>query len=297
MAASTDPLHVPVPAELRAELRRECAAELTTPAGGEMIAALGGETVALERFLVARGLKTSQAAQMLRDTLAFRSDEIARVLPIDPTIVERIMPLWPVAYRGRSADGHPMQLARAGECDPKAILHAASEDEFRAFYIHWVEVSLRHQAACGNKKLLEIHDLKGCSLAQVHVPALRVLARTLKIGQDHYMESLHRCVIINAPRVFALAWSIISSVLHERTRAKTLILSGDGVDTLVEVTGLDREQVMAILASDLDEDPLGERWLAGGTGDPPKSAQPAQALESEGGGGGGGGATIAVEVL
>ena len=35
------------------------------------------------------------------------------------------------------------------------------------------------------------------------------------------MESLHRCVIINAQSFFAMAWSVVSGALHDRTRAKT----------------------------------------------------------------------------
>ena len=121
-----------------------------------------------------------------------------------------------------------------------------SEEEFRTYYVNWMELSLQHQRACGNAQFVEVYDLSGLSFSQLHIPSIRVFARTLKIGQDHYMESLHRCVIIHAPKFFAIAWSLVSSVLHERTRMKTRILAGDGAAALQDVLGLDVEATRAL---------------------------------------------------
>ena len=79
-----------------------------------------------------------------------------------------------------------------------------------------------------------------------------MMARVLKIGQNHYPESLHKCIIINAPRFFSIAWTVVSMVLHERTRAKTIILSGNGVDTLQAELGCEREAVEALLATNVE---------------------------------------------
>ena len=97
-----------------------------------------------------------------------------------------------------------------------------------------------------------------------------MLARVLKIGQDHYMESLHRCIIFNAPKVFAIAWSIISTVLNERTRAKTLILSNDGRECLQEVLGLERDEIERLLSKNHEDDKEGLAWLPA----PPVSTPP-----------------------
>lgn len=149
--------------------------------------------------------------------------------------------------------------------DPARLL---AERRFRAFYIYWMETSLRHQRATGQKKTIEVYDLKGLSFSQLYMPGLRMLARTLKIGQSYYMESLHRCVVINTPRVFKMAWSLISSVLNERTRAKTLFFSDDGADFLQELMGYSRERVQALLTEANQtihggtlSDQAGHQWL------------------------------------
>ena len=50
----------------------------------------------------------------------------------------------------------------------------------------------------------------------MYMPGIMMMARVLKIGQDHYPESLHRCVVVNAPRVFSVAWTIVSQVRAQR---------------------------------------------------------------------------------
>ena len=74
-----------------------------------------------------------------------------------------------------------------------------------------------------------------------------MLARVLKIGQDHYPENMRKTFFINAPMVFSAAWAIVSTVLDERTLAKITITSGDGGDDLRDYVGAGR--LSEILAS------------------------------------------------
>ena len=76
------------------------------------------------------------------------------------------------------------------------------------------------------------------------------------------MESLHRSIIVNAPRVFKTAWSMISIVLNERTKAKTLMFSDDGAACLQEIMGFGKAQVEQLLAQALNtDDQEGDAWL------------------------------------
>ena len=84
--------------------------------------------------------------------------------------------------------------------------------------------------------------------SQLHLPSLRILARVLKIGQDHYPENMRKTFFINAPMVFSAAWAIVSTVLDERTLAKITITSGDGGDDLRDYVG-GTERLSEILAS------------------------------------------------
>ena len=259
-----DPLHVDVPPNLVQELKAEVLEDLraSQEVADEMIWALGGKPLCFERFLVARNLNVAAAAIMVRDTLVFRS----QLSPMTDELKARTAPLWPGCFIDRTKDGNPLVIFQLGKIDPRKILATVTEDEFRAFYIFWMETSLRHQRATGHKKTIEVYDLKGLSFSQLYMPGIRMLARTLKIGQGHYMESLHRCIIINTPRVFKMAWTLISSVLNERTRAKTLFFSDDGSDFLSDVMGYTKERVQALLADAAQTinqggDKAGTAWL------------------------------------
>merc|ERR1719271_748655 len=102
-------------------------------------------------------------------------------------------PLWPGAHCGRTVDGHPICYYRHEGSDPRKLM-AVGEDKLRAFYVHWMELSLRHQATCNDQgtrssewmNTIEVHDLNGLSMSQLYMPGLRMLARTISIGQLYY---------------------------------------------------------------------------------------------------------------
>ena len=268
--SGADPLHIVVPPEAVAALQSAVAEELDSPAGREMVAALGGDPHAFERFLCAAGLDIDIAVERLRATLGFRRDELSKLLPIDADLRAKVRPHWPGAFVGRSSDGKPIKLVKFEKVAPRAMMELVSEEEFRTYYIHMMELSLKHQAACGNSKQVEIYDLSGLSLSQLYVPAIRMFARVLGVGQAHYMESLHRCVVVNAPYAFSYAWSIVSMVLSERSRAKTIILSDDGVETLTAICGFERARVAELLATDVyGEDKEGLSLLAASSSSAP----------------------------
>jgi hypothetical protein len=184
-----------------------------------------------------------------RQTLVFRRDEVPRILPLDERIRARVGRMWPGVFCGRCAcspshpRGFPLLFFRFGDINPRAMMASMSEAEFRSFFIHWMELSLRHVASCNAPgtpscnvaAMVEVHDLKGLRFSQLYMPGLRMLARVLALGQAHYPENLHRCVIIHAPTIFAIAWRVIGAVLNERTRAKITVLADDGVECLTEV--------------------------------------------------------------
>lgn len=259
-------LDVDVPPALVEGLKSELRLELSQSSCQTAVEALGGDPWCFERFLIARQLNVGAAASMFRSTLEFRHEHVARLMPIDPSIRSLVGGMWPAAYCGRTAGNRPrpVQIVLLGDVDPKAMMAKVTEEQFRTFYVHWMELALRHQRACGNAQQVEVYDLKGLSFSQLYVPGIRMLARVFKIGQAHYPENLRQCVIINAPHFFTIAWAIVSRVLDARTRAKTRIISDDGAACLEEVLGLDQAQRQAlferVLSKNADEQE-GLPWL------------------------------------
>jgi hypothetical protein len=268
-----------VPGELVAVLQEELTIELQQTGAKDMLSALGGTPRCFERFLLARNLNVSAAALQFRQTLKFRQSFVHKAIPLAEATRTKVAPFWPGCFCGRTRTtakhpcGLPIQYFRFGEINPRGMMAAVSEDQFRAYYVHWMELALRHENSCNpvpgtcsldRAAMIEVHDMKGLHLSQLHMPGLRMLSRVLSIGQNHYPENLYRCVIINAPTVFAIAWRVISTVLTERTRAKIDVLADGGTAKLAQITGLEPEQVTAMFENAVARsDPEGHGWLDG----------------------------------
>lgn len=250
------------------ELRTVLAAEL--PSVSAMVRALGGERHCLERFLVAGAGSVATASTMFRATMAFRAahrlDEPSYTLDEQTRLL--VAPLWPGAYCGTTTDGCPLQYFRFGHIDPKKVMRLVSEEQLRAFYLDWMERSLRLQikanANCGGEQqsqprtrvatankwraMVEVHDMAHLSFSQLHAPGLLMLSRVLKLGQEHYPENMCRLYIINAPAIFQMAWSVVSLVLNASTIANVRMRRDDGGEDLRRDLG-GAARVAALFAS------------------------------------------------
>jgi hypothetical protein len=69
----------------------------------------------------------------------------------------------------------------------------------------------------GWRGMVEVYDLRGLGLAQLHVKGLRMVSRVLGLGQAHYPENLRTAFFINTPAVFKAIWSTIKLVLDKNT--------------------------------------------------------------------------------
>ena len=269
-----------VPPNLIAVLKEELAKEAThAPMYEETVAALGGDPRCFERFLIARDLNVNAAAAMFRATLEFRSREVAEPMP--PALHAELMKWWPGSIIGRAIDGSPVTFFKLNRVDPKGLCAAVTEENFRRFYISWLEVVLKHQVACSNHGMVEIYDLRGTSFSQVYLPGFRMLARVLSVGQAFYPELLSISISIGTPRFITVAWAIISRVLSERTRAKCYFLSDDGAQHLQALMGAQVDKVEQMhheaMRSGRQE---GLAWLAR-TAEVESNAKPAAMLECD----------------
>ncbi|ELK34697.1 SEC14-like protein 5 [Myotis davidii] len=69
-------------------------------------------------------------------------------------------------------------------------------------------------------------DLEGLNMRHLWRPGVKALLRMIEVVEDHYPETLGRLLIVRAPRVFPVLWTLISPFINENTRQKFLIYSG-----------------------------------------------------------------------
>ena len=269
---------------MTAALRTLLVDELALATTQRMVASFGGEERCLERFLTARQGDAPEAAAMFCTTAALRrqhgvDDDPPRWLPEE--VHARIDVAWPGAFCRCTNDYSGVSFFRLGQLDVSHLLELATEDEWRQYYLEWMERSLEAQRQARAEQLaaaaaadepggglgecaeppwrgmVEVYDFAGLSLSSLNMAGVRMLARVLSAGQGHYPENLRKAIMLNAPLGFATAFSVVSAVLSEATVSKIEIRRDDGAELLEEVLG-SRQAVEAMYAAV----PIAERATA-----------------------------------
>lgn len=72
-----------------------------------------------------------------------------------------------------------------------------------------------------------IVDLEGLSMRHLWRPGVRALLRIIEIVEANYPETMGRLLIVRAPRVFPVLWTLISPFIDENTSKKFMIYGGN----------------------------------------------------------------------
>ena len=209
------------------------------PEALEMMTLYGGEKTCLVRFLSARDGDLKAAHEMLEACLQWRSEEkvdaIWQISDEDERIdaIKQVRPWWTGTYMGLTRDGSPVQYSRIEFLDAGKLL-GFGDEPLTLFYIWWMENSLGlqriGQQALGDRnapmpRSVEVYDCYNISMAYlaVNIPGLNRIAAALSLGQLYYPENLRKAFIINAPRVFTIAWNVLKRVLPSETLSKVII--------------------------------------------------------------------------
>ncbi|POI33548.1 hypothetical protein CIB84_002701 [Bambusicola thoracicus] len=94
-------------------------------------------------------------------------------------------------------------------------------------------------------------DLEGLNMRHLWRPGVKALLRIIEVVEDNYPETLGRLLIVRAPRVFPVLWTLVSPFINENTRQKFLIYSGNnyqGPGGLVDY--VDKEVIPDFLGGD-----------------------------------------------
>ena len=208
------------------------------------------------RWLRARNLNVPSAAQMLEHHLEWRAsmgvDKIAtlsadEVLGCSADLIDQHIPKW---VRGRDRAGRPIQWTQWANVDVDAALEATTIERYLDYHV-WKWVHMEHALGAATRdakryvgKIVVVVDLDGMRLGQCTRAFYHMVRGIASIDGDNYPERLGQCLIVNAPRVFAVVWSGVSRFIDPATQRKLRILNSSGksiVEQLSEV--IDRSQI------------------------------------------------------
>lgn len=94
-------------------------------------------------------------------------------------------------------------------------------------------------------KIFSIVDLKNANLTQLlNSNAKEFLKKYAHLSQNFYPEMLEKLIIINAPLVFPMAWSVVKYWVDKKTRKKIEVFSNDGRRELLKYIEADKLSVI-----------------------------------------------------
>ncbi|KAI5641758.1 CRAL/TRIO domain-containing protein [Phthorimaea operculella] len=188
----------------------------------------------LLRWLRARQWDPEAAEKMLRDSMAWREK-----WGIDTTLQtwqapEVLEKHFPSGSPGFDKEGSPVIIVPFVGLDAWGLLHSISKTDVIKMVLRHLENYLetaKKQAATHGPAALKvtvIFDLEGFIMRQyAWKPAAEMVFTLLQIYEANYPEILKTCFIVNAPKVFSLAYNVIKKFIHEYTISKIKIFSTD----------------------------------------------------------------------
>ncbi|CAD7928398.1 unnamed protein product [Amoebophrya sp. A25] len=191
----------------------------------------------LIRFLQARNFDHEKTELMLRKSLRWRSKlgEINHEnTDFSPSFRTQS---W--TCLGTSTNGEPILFVRAGRWNPQDY-SVQQYERYLEYYITAVgrmadvAASKTHPFCRGFLILFDLRDW-----AVWHAKYFKHIGALVHVTQDHHPQRLGKAYLINAPKLFGVAWKVISPWLNERTRAKVTFLNdfslaGGGSDWSLE---------------------------------------------------------------
>ncbi|XP_062396019.1 SEC14-like protein 5 [Sardina pilchardus] len=185
------------------------------------------------RFLRARDFHLEKARDMLCQSLTWRKqfqvDYILETWAPPGGLVEYYAGGW----HHHDREGRPLYILRLGQMDTKGLVKALGEE---ALLRHVLSINEEGQKRCEeNTKIFGrpisswtcLVDLEGLNMRHLWRPGVKALLRIIEVVEANYPETLGRLLIVRAPRVFPVLWTLVSPFINENTRQKFLVYSGN----------------------------------------------------------------------
>ncbi|XP_035706073.1 SEC14-like protein 1 isoform X2 [Folsomia candida] len=187
----------------------------------------------LLRFLRAREFNIEKAREMLSQSLTWRKKfQLDKILS-EYEAPEVIKNYFPGCWHNWDKDGRPLFVLRLGVMDVKGLMKTVGEEGLLRLTLHICEEGLRLteeatvQSGYPITTWTLLLDLEGLNMRHLWTPGIKTLLRIIEIVEANYPETMGRVLIIRAPRVFPILWTIVGAFIDERTCLK-FVFYGEG---------------------------------------------------------------------
>nr|CAD7199101.1 unnamed protein product [Timema douglasi] len=187
----------------------------------------------LLRFLRARDFNVEKARETLSQSLVWRKKhQVDRILSEyrTPQVVQNY---FPGCWHHIDKDGRPIYLLRLGQMDVKGLIKSIGEEGLMQLTLHVCEEGLQLMEEITRTLGRPVStwsllvDLEGLNMRHLWRPGIRALLNIIEMVEANYPETMGRVLIIRAPRVFPILWTLVSTFIDEHTRSKFLFYGGN----------------------------------------------------------------------
>jgi metal transporter CNNM len=170
------------------------------------------------RFLRARPGKVDAAESMFRAMVEWRIANNVDTILQDYQPPQRLLDFYPGAIlEGLDKAGDPVYVGRVGVTDGAGILQQYGREEMvrHAIWMRelvstgpWIQKYEQEQGR-PVRRITLIEDLEGMSISHsMNRELLSVHGEIMRLDQDNYPETAKKLIIVRAPTLFRMVWSI-----------------------------------------------------------------------------------------
>ncbi|XP_041825273.1 SEC14-like protein 1 [Melanotaenia boesemani] len=209
------------------------------------------------RFLRARDFNIDKAREFLCQSLTWRKQHQVDFLLDTWEYPQLLHDYFTGGWHHHDRDGRPLYVLRLGQMDTKGLVRALGEEMVLRQVLSINEEGLRRceentrvfgrPISCWTCLL----DLEGLNMRHLWRPGVKALLRIIEVVEANYPETLGCLLIVRAPRVFPVLWTLVSPLIDENTRKKFFVYAGNdyqGPGGLVDY--IDREIIPDFLRGD-----------------------------------------------
>lgn len=175
----------------------------------------------LLRFLRARDFSVEKAFQMLQESLKWRQENNIDQMLIEYKPSSVITKYFLGSWHQSDKQNCPIYILRLGHMDVKGLLKSIGEEVLLNHALHICEEGLQLIEQATNKTGKAVTnwsllcDLEGLSMRHLWRPGVKALLKIIETVEKNYPETLGRVFIVRAPRVFPIAWTIVSAFIRK----------------------------------------------------------------------------------
>ncbi|XP_049925373.1 SEC14-like protein 1 [Epinephelus moara] len=209
------------------------------------------------RFLRARDFNLDKAREFLCQSLTWRKQHQVDFLLDTWERPQLLQDYYTGGWHHHDRGGRPLYILRLGQMDTKGLVRALGEEVLLRQVLSINEEGLRRCEE--NTRVFGrpiscwtcLVDLEGLNMRHLWRPGVKALLRIIEVVEANYPETLGRLLILRAPRVFPVLWTLVSPLIDENTRKKFLVYAGnDYQDPGGLVDYIDKEIIPDFLGGD-----------------------------------------------